>query len=141
MTTTNPARGERVSVHDVLRAANKLAGVDLTRRFSGEHKEARFKHAAFLAARHLTGASYSIIARVFGGMDHTSVLHGVKRACPELAGVVAAAARARYAARQIEQTPLFGGALDRDEQPAQFLALNDSSALRELDRMVEESNG
>ena len=78
MTTTNPAPGERVSVHDVLRAANKLAGVDLTRRFSGEHKEARFKHAAFLAARHLTGASYSIIARVFGGMDHTSVLHGVK---------------------------------------------------------------
>lgn len=40
---------------------------------------ARPRHVAFWLALRVTGASASMVGRVFGGRDHTTVLHGARR--------------------------------------------------------------
>ena len=54
-------------------SAEKITGYDKAQRYS----EAR--QLAMFAARAATDLSYPAIARAFGGRDHTTVLHGVRR--------------------------------------------------------------
>lgn len=49
----------------------------VSHRRSREAVDAR--HAAMWILRTSTGMSYAMIARVFGGLDHTSVMHAVSR--------------------------------------------------------------
>lgn len=81
-----------VSVHDVLRAANKIAGVDL-REPCTKRSIAHMRFAAFAAAREIVGASYPRIGQVFG-KDHTTVIWGVKRANRQAVERIAEAVRA-----------------------------------------------
>ena len=39
----------------------------------------RPRHVAFWLCKELTAATYPEIARMFGGRDHTTILHGVKK--------------------------------------------------------------
>lgn len=49
----------------------------VSHRRSREAVDAR--HAAMWILRTSTGMSYAMIARLFGGLDHTSVMHAVSR--------------------------------------------------------------
>lgn len=53
------------------------------------HHIIKYRHAAMIVARDLTGASYPVIARAFGKKDHTTVIHALrKRNEPELIRLV-----------------------------------------------------
>lgn len=53
----------------------------------------KVRHLAMYLARELTGHSYPRIGRAFGRRDHTTVMHGVKRALDWIAYDPALAAR------------------------------------------------
>lgn len=86
MTDRALTRGEhaaaRVTVHDVLRAANALAGCDL-RVPSLKQSVSDYRFAAYRAAREMTGRSYPIIGRIFQ-RDHTTVIYGERKADPRV---------------------------------------------------------
>lgn len=63
----------------IKRLVARLYGVTSLDMVSKRHtpKEARARHIAMYLARKLTTHSYSEIGRLFGGMDHTTVLRAV----------------------------------------------------------------
>lgn len=75
-----------VSIHDVLRAANGLAGCDL-RRDDRRQQPSRIRLAAYVVARKRTGKGLTQIAKVFQ-RNHATVIYGSLRADPKLVAIV-----------------------------------------------------
>lgn len=76
---TPPAIPRRVQrIIDDVAGAYGLTAVDLT----GDRKVRHFiapRHEAFWRVRNETGFSFPQIGKFFGGRDHTSIMHGVRK--------------------------------------------------------------
>jgi chromosomal replication initiator protein len=57
---------------------------------------AHVRHIAFWLCRELTVASYPTIGRMFGGRDHTTVMHGVRKVDRSIASNGALGAQATF---------------------------------------------
>ncbi len=70
-----------VNVARVIRQAGLLFGYGVADIKSGDRSRAltQARHVAMHAARQLTGASLPTLGRNFGGRDHSSVFHAIKR--------------------------------------------------------------
>jgi hypothetical protein len=71
----------RLKVEHIQRAAAQHFGISRDEMLSREHVHAlsRPRHVAMYLARKLTTKSYPEIGRHFGGRDHATVLHAVRR--------------------------------------------------------------
>ena len=84
----------RMLLADLLRLAERKVSIDEIIRCTAEHfnlrqsdlvgpkrsqQYARPRHIAMFLAKNLTAKSYPSIGRHFGGRDHTTVIHGVRR--------------------------------------------------------------
>lgn len=79
--------GKRVTITDVRRAVAERFTVSETdlvsaRRLNGVSHP---RQLAFLLARELTPRSLPEIGRMFGNRDHTTVMHGIRRASERVA--------------------------------------------------------
>ncbi|GGE18310.1 hypothetical protein GCM10011390_41860 [Aureimonas endophytica] len=72
---------ERLSAHSIIRRFSRATGVsvDDLKGPSRKRQIARVRMAAIYWVRRRLQVSYPMIGRVFGGRDHTTVLHSVQR--------------------------------------------------------------
>ena len=83
MTGLGRARAEEVMT--VVGAMHGLSKGDL-RQKTQRHAISHPRQKAMYLARELTGQSYPQLGRAFGGLDHTSVLFGVRKIAARVAG-------------------------------------------------------
>jgi hypothetical protein len=74
-------RGVGLDANDILRAVCREFDITIVELLSDRRSAdvVRPRHIAFVLCKHLTTCSLSEIGRRFGGRDHSTVLHGVRK--------------------------------------------------------------